>query len=193
MFLIEKIGETIRHYQLYWITIKLKETISSSIRVQILVSLHRVKSIYNVDIATTMQPKEKAKSCCELTAHSKPFKPVHLLTSAIEPAAWGLRSPRAEVSQAGSPVACRLLLLPTKTSEQVLGAVMAEEEQKWKWKQHSKVQLGCLQRISVEINGDQPDLLASFWDSNSFSLHIYCSRRLRWFSFCFVCPLSGIA
>lgn len=138
---------------------------------------------------------EKTKFCCELTAHSKPFKPVHLLTSAIEPAAWGLRSPKAEVSQAGSPVACRLLLLPTKTSEQVLGAVMAveEEEQKWKWKQHSKVQLGCLQRISVEINGDQPDLLASFWDSNSFSLHICCSRRLRWFSFCFVCPLSGIA
>lgn len=84
------------------------------------------------------------------------------------------------MSQAGSSVACRLLLLPTKTSEQVLGAVMAEEEeeQKWKWKQHSKVQLGCLQRISVEINGDQPDLLASFWDSNSFSLHICCSRRL---------------
>lgn len=107
------------------------------------------KSIDNVAIATA---REKANTGSELTALSKPFKPVHLLTTALEPAACQ-RSPQIEVSQAGWPVVCRMLHLP-KSYRLVLMVEAEEEEHKWKWKLDSKVPQRCLRCISVEIKGD---------------------------------------
>lgn len=71
------------------------------------------KSIDNVAIATA---REKANTGCELTALSKPFKPVQLLTTALEPAACQRSPPsRGEPSR----LAC---CLPHAASPQELQA-----------------------------------------------------------------------